>query len=126
MSTETGKNITISKTSQEILDKFEATGYFGENQNDIAKIAISYALGNSYDTDIDLVSYTSGKEETFINKWAIGAIKDQYFEDLLKVIRPEVENINIALRNLIDIGLKKMNEDLWDNALNKLIIKKLF
>lgn len=118
-----GLNVTVSKIGQEILDKFEATGYFGNTQIEIAKIAISYALANNYDKGIDLDNYDIGKSD---NKWAIGSLKEQYFEEVIKAVRPDVKNINMALRNLLDIGLNKMYDDLWDERLNKLEIHKLF
>ncbi len=119
-----GINIVVSKKSQDILNKFESTGYFGKSQIEIAKIAISYAIGNEYDKDIDLNTYTI--EGTTTNKWAMSSLREDYFEDLIKVLRPDVKNINIALRNLIDIGLQKMDEDLWDKSSNKYDITKLF
>lgn len=118
-----GLNVTVSKIGQEILDKFESTGYFGTTQIEIAKIAISYALGNNYDIDIDLDNYEIGESK---NKWAMSSLKETFFEELIRTIRPDVNNINMALRNLLDIGLKKMYDDLWDDRLNKLEIQKLF
>lgn len=119
----TGLNITLTPESQEIITKFIKTELIGNNDSEIAKIAISYALGNEYDKGIDLDTYDIGKAN---NKWAVGTISEPYFEDAIKVFRPDVKNINIALRNLIDIGLKKMYEDLWDEKSNSFEITKLF
>lgn len=123
MSKEKGLNITITPKSQKIIDKFLETSLIGNNDSEIAKIAISYALGNNYDVGIDLDTYELGKTN---NKWAIGTILEPYFNDVIKVLRPEVKNINMAVRNLIDIGLKKMEEDLWNDSINGFEITKLF
>lgn len=126
MSAEKGLNVTITERSQDIINKFISTGFFAD-QKDVAKIAISYALSKDSTEEIDLNNYVIGnKDEQMLNKWAIGTINEPYFLDVLNVLRPEVKNINIALRNLIDIGLKDMYDDLWDESINKIKLKSFF
>ncbi|HHX71136.1 MAG TPA: hypothetical protein GX708_24210 [Gallicola sp.] len=121
----TGLNVTITKTSEVIIEKFINSGYFADKK-DVAKLAIAYALGKEYDKGIDLDDYSFPDNEETKNVWAVGSINEPYFEKILSILRPEIKNINRVLRNLIDIGLKELYKNLYNEDLDEIEIEKLF
>jgi hypothetical protein len=100
------KNIGVTENSLPIVKKLEDDKVFSEKR-DIAMFAIAVALKDAGDSPPDLSGISPSG-----TKWAVGAFDETGdLKRLLTSIYPDCEDVYATAQELIEIGLRTLDEN---------------